>query len=136
MKRLIILTIAIVLTTFSIEAQNGKSLAALKKGDKILKWKNGYDKLVDVKFQDYLDDSFSMDVIKDITMKVLVKAKFKLKNRLTFVPVKVLLLTQEDTGENNAIVEFLGKNAYGVEGKSTSYFKFDKKGEVEHLFTR
>lgn len=136
MKRLIILFVALAITTISVEAQKGKSLAALKKGDKVLKWKNGYDKFVDVEFKDFLDKSFSMDTIKDVTMKVLVKAKFKLKNRLTFVPVKVILLTQEETGEHNAIVDFLGKNAYGVEGKSTSYFKFNKKGEVEHIITQ
>lgn len=119
----------------SILAQS-KHIALITKKSKVFEFKNGYGKKVDVQFVNYLDEKIDIEVIRKVAMSVMVKSKFKLKNRTSYVPLKLTLITSEDTGENNAIVEYLGKNSYGTESKSNSYFSFSKSGDVKYLLSK
>ena len=113
-----------------------KTLTLPTSDDKTFVWKNGYDDLIDVKFEYYLEEKIEKDVLDKIVMNVMVKSKFALKNQLSFVPRKLSLLKTESG--YSAISEFLGKNAYGTEGITKSYFSFvpEGDGQVTLLFSR
>lgn len=98
-------------------------------------WKDGYDKTVDVKFEYYLDEKLDQDVLDKIVMNIMVQSKFVLKNKLSFVPKKLTLLKTEDG--YSGISEFIGKNGYGVESLTKTYFSFvnEGDGQVKKLFS-
>lgn len=112
-----------------------KTLTLPSTDDTTFVWKDGYDELLDVKFEYYLDEEVEKGVLDKIVMNVMVKSKFVLKNQLSFVPRKLTLL-KTDSGYT-AISEFLGKNAYGTEGITKSYFSFvpEGDGQVKLLFS-
>ena len=64
----------------------------------------------------------------------MVKSKYKLKNKNSFIPKELLILKN---GEKfTASSKYLGTNSYGAEGESESFFEFNDKGEVTFLFNK
>ena len=99
------------------------------------KWKNGYDELVDVEL---LNLNFTAEDAEQINfdalfIEVMVKAKYRLKNRLSFVPKKLTLM-KRDNGEYTFTVDMYGKNAYGAESKIKAYFSIDNSGKITMEF--
>jgi hypothetical protein len=103
--------------------------------DKSFYWKNGYDKIVSVKFQNLMPKPITLDkaIFKSMVMDCMTKAKYKLKNKLSYVPVDLSIMKRE-TDEYVMIIKYLGKNAYGAESKESSYFTYDDKGEYKSSF--
>ena len=63
----------------------------------------------------------------------MIKAKFTLKNKLSFVPIKLSMMSKTEDSGNVAIVKYRGKNAYGTESSSTAYYSFTEEGEVTKM---
>tara|TARA_E500000178_G_C16712459_1_gene613313 strand:+ start:169 stop:564 length:396 start_codon:yes stop_codon:yes gene_type:complete len=99
-------------------------------------WKNGYEDLVDVKFEYLLQEKIDEEVLFYVVINVMTTSSLELKNRLSFVPRKLTLFKSEDG--YRAITEYIGKNAYGTESLLKSYFSFIPEGigDVELLYTR
>lgn len=113
--------------------QNTKPTITLPNTEsKSFNWKDGYDNIVSVKFIYMIKSKFDKEVLDKIVMSVMTKSKYKLKNKLSFVPKELTLMEMKD-GTYSAISKFYGKNSYGAEGKETAYFKFDKDGNVTGL---
>ena len=98
-------------------------------------WKNGNDEYVDVKFEYYLEEKIEKEILDKIVMNIMVQSKFVLKNKLSFVPKKLTLL-KTDSGYSG-VSEFVGKNGYGVESLTKTYFSFvnEGDGQVKKLFS-
>ena len=62
-----------------------------------------------------------------------IQEKFALKKTYSFVPKELMIFKVED--KYNGFTQYLGKNAYGAEGISKSYFEFDLEGNVVLKFT-
>lgn len=102
--------------------------------DKTFKWKDGYDKIVTVNFSNLLPGDKTMDekLFQSIVMNSMVKAKYNLKNKLSYVPRKLLIMQNEDG--YIVSVEYLGKNAYGAESELKSMFVYNTSGELISSF--
>ena len=77
-------------------------------------------------FANYADTLCNEAIVK-ITMKSLVESMYQLKNTLSFVPRRLVLMPSE--GKITAFVDFLGKNADGAESEVREYFTFTMDGE-------
>ena len=66
----------------------------------------------------------------------MVQSSFTLKNRNSFNPTKLNIL-KTDTGFS-AVSYYTGKNAYGTELESTTYFSFINEGDgsVKKIMTK
>jgi hypothetical protein len=109
-------------------AQKKKTTTLPKYDSKSFVWKGGDDKYYDVTFLYGLEEKIDKKILDDVVMNVMVKSKFVLKNQLSYKPKKLTIFKVED--KYNAISEFVGKNAYGVESESKSFFEFDLKGNI------
>jgi hypothetical protein len=98
-------------------------------------WKGGNDEFVDVKFAYYLEEKMEKEILDKVVMNIMVQSKYVLKNKYSFVPKKLTLM-KTDTGYSG-ISEFVGKNSYGVEGLTKTYFSFvnEGDGQVKKLFS-
>jgi hypothetical protein len=109
-------------------AQKKKTTTLPKYDSKSFVWKGGDDKYYDVTFLYGLEEKIDKKILDDVVMNVMVKSKFVLKNQLSFKPKSLTILKVENT--YSAICDFVGKNSYGVESASKSFFDFDLKGNV------
>ena len=105
------------------------------KNSKSFQWKNGADEFVNVEFKYYLPDSINLDqkILDKVVMKTMVKSKYKLKNKYSFVPKTLTILYSKKEGSYNAICKYLGANSYGAVSETKSYFKFTEDGEVTSI---
>lgn len=60
-------------------------------------------------------------------MRAIINSKHQLKNILSFRPIEVMFYSTEK--DLNISVEYSGKNSYGVENLSRSYFTFKNEGD-------
>lgn len=97
-------------------------------------WEGGNEELYEVKFTNGLKEELDKKIFDKVIMTMMVKSKYVLKNKYSFVPKK-LMLYKGKSGYSGS-TEFLGKNAYGAEGLSTAFFSFDLEGNVELLFSK
>ena len=103
---------------------------------KTFSWKGGDDKFYDVKFIYMVEgDKIPKDIMDNVVMNIMVKSKFQLKNKYSFIPKKLNLYDGED-GKYSGYIEYVGKNSYGVESIQKSYFEIDKEGTVTLLFSK
>lgn len=72
--------------------------------------------------KDYIIPQKKLDII---IMNAIVKCKFKLKNKLSFKPIEIGIINWED--RFGVIVEFSGKNEYGLDDVYLSLFSFTKE---------
>ena len=74
--------------------------------------------------------------LNNLIMNAVIKSKYKLNNKLSFRPIEVMVYKNEV--ELLIFVKYGGKNAYGVESFSSSYYTFINEGEgtIEHKFTK
>lgn len=98
--------------------------------DKTFKWKNGYDKIVEVNFLNFLSSEKKIDktIFDKMIMNSLVKAKYKLKNKTSFVP-RELSFMDSKKGGYIVTVKYLGKNSYGAESESKTMFLYHESGK-------
>jgi hypothetical protein len=103
--------------------------------DKSFNWKDGYDKIVVVKFENFLKDS-SIDnkTLNSMIVNSLTTSKYKLKNKVSFVPRVLTIMNDEKSGGYTVTTSYLGKNSYGAESQSKSYFKYDVEGNFIKSF--
>ena len=94
-------------------------------------WKNGYDELVEVEVKNLnlTDEDITQAVFDKLGVEIMVKAKFRLKNRLSFVPKKLTLMRMSD-GTLVATVLMYGKNAYGTEDEVRASYYFSSEGKI------
>ena len=94
-------------------------------------WKNGYDELVEVEVNNLnlTDEDITQEVFNKLGVEIMVKAKFRLKNRLSFVPKKLTLMRMSD-GTLVATVLMFGKNGYGVEDEVRASYYFSSEGKI------
>jgi len=104
--------------------------------DKSFTWKNGKDEYVLVAFlTNMTSDDITAEKFRSVVMNIMVKSKYQLKNKVSFIPKKLNLLKMDD-GTFSSTSTYLGANSYGAESESKSYFGFDSEGNVEFKFTR
>jgi TPR repeat protein len=91
--------------------------------EKSFYWKDGYGNMVEVKFNNLLNDMNVSDdsAVRGCMLGVLSGAKYELKNQLSFVPAELTLL--EDDEEITCGLKFRGKNAYGAESETITWRK-------------
>lgn len=113
---------------YSSEKKQGISIPNFT--DKTFYWKDGYDKIVQVSFFNLLSDVKEIDknLFQKMFMNSLIEAKYKLKNKVSFVP-KELSFMKDKKGGYIIKVKYLGKNAYGSESESSSLFSYDQNGD-------
>jgi hypothetical protein len=103
-----------------------------KANDKSFRWENGYKKVVDVKFLNILNDTIEKYQLEIIVPKIMMKAKYKCDNYLSYVPVELFLLNNHE-GEMIAQVKYNARNKYNAESERSSAFKISKELDVEDL---
>ena len=103
--------------------------------DKTFYWKDGYDKVVQVSFFNLLSDVKGIDknLFQKMVIKSLTDAKYKLKNKVSFVP-RELSFMKDKKGGYIIKVKYLGKNAYGSESENSSFFAYDQNGESSNSY--
>jgi hypothetical protein len=74
--------------------------------------------------------------LRSIIMNAVIKSKYKLKNILSFRPIEVMIYNGKE--DFVIYVKYAGKNAYGVDSMSESYFAFKNEGEgvITEMFTK
>ena len=103
---------------------------------KTFSWEGGDENHYDVKFTYMVEgDKIPKDVMDNVVMNIMVKSKFQLKNKYSYVPKKLNIYDGED-GKYSGYCEYVGKNSYGTELIQKSYYEIDKEGTVKLLFTK
>ena len=118
-------------------SQTEKTLRLPTSESKDFVWKNGEGTYVDVKFEYFVPKEviIEKEVLDKIVMNIMVKSKFKLKNKLSFVPKKLTIMYSEKDGTYSGICLYWGKNSYGVKSESTTYYSFTLDGEIKEIMT-
>ena len=100
-------------------------------------WKNGEGTYVDVNFSYLVPEEITIEkkILDKVVMNIMVKSKYKLKNKYSFIPKKLTILYSEKDGTYSGISKYIGKNGYGVESESTTYWSFDLEGEIKEIMT-
>jgi hypothetical protein len=132
-----VLLVSFLLLSFIGISQNAKTTTLPTYNSEKFVWKNGAGNYVDVKFQ-YLvpkEKNLTKEVLDNVVMNIMVKSKFKLKNQISFNPKKLTITYSEDDGTYTGISIYVGKNSYGVESESTTYFSITIDGEIEEMMT-
>lgn len=100
-------------------------------------WKDGYDAFVDVKFTNSVLNqegySLSEESLKEISIKALAAAPFRLKNELSFVPIELQVMGYQDS-LIVVTVKFRGKNSFGAESNSSGMWVFNRSDELVDEF--
>lgn len=131
MKRLMLL---VVLTNLLLSCGNNteKILDYPTIDAKTFYFEDGYKKQVKVKLTNLTvntTNEIDNNTLENIAYKSLYGAKHKIKNKLTYVP-KELTILSKDGGGYNTSVTFRGKNSMGVEFELKGYWVFNDKGEL------
>jgi hypothetical protein len=85
-------------------------------------------KTFDVSFKYALKEvEIPSERLNSIVMRAIINSKYQLKNTLSFRPIEVMIYSNKD--ELNISVEYSGKNSFGVESLSRSYFIFKNEGD-------
>lgn len=122
--------LSLTLTSFS------QSLTFPQMDSKSFTWKGGNDEFCEVVFKCLVkSDTITDEVLSNIVMNIMVKSKYELKNKYSFVPKEVMIYDNKEGGYSG-YSKYVGKNGYGSEGLLNSYFDISKEGEVELLFTK
>ena len=123
MKKLLIILLLVPLVSFS---QSELRLPTTVDTD--FTWKVADGTYVTVAFENDVDDSLLSDeVLQKVVMNVMTQSKFTLKIRNSFKPIKLMIFNNDDSF--NAVSIYTGKNAYGTELESTTYFSFTNEGD-------
>lgn len=129
-------------------------------------WEDGYDNIVEVVFTNYIKSDnivISDFIISSVVIDLMIKSKYSLKNKLSYVPKEVTLMSTIKPSEENkrkkkkkrrkkgdteknieievekmdttftGIITYYGKNSYGTEGESKCFNKFTLKGDIESI---
>jgi hypothetical protein len=91
-------------------------------------WKGGNGEYYEVEFLYSIEKKIDKEMLDRIVMKIMTKSKNILKNKYSFIPIKLTILDID--GVYKAISEFVSKNSYGVKGVTKSYFTIDTEGNV------
>lgn len=132
MKKLLILNLLLIIPFFCLSQTK---LPTIKSDS--FKWEEKEQKKTfDVNFKYFLKDVvIPQERLNSVIMNAIVQCKFKLKNRLSFRPIEVNIYSTEN--DLNIFVKYGGKNAFGVEMLSQSYFTFKNEEEInlQHILT-
>lgn len=94
-------------------------------------WENGYEELVKVKVENLnlTDEDITQAIFDRLGVEIMVKAKYRLKNKLSFVPKELRLMKMSD-GKMVATVLMYAKNAYGAESEVKAHYYFSADGKI------
>ena len=105
---------------------------------KTFKWEEKeQSKTYEVSLKYLLQDIvITQETLNSVIMNAVIQSKYKLKNRLSFRPIEVMIYGKDN--DLKIYVKYSGKNAYGVESLSESYFDFKNEGDgsVNHKLTK
>lgn len=96
-------------------------------------WMKGDNELVTVKFSYMMQEKIDKEILDKVIKNIMSKSMLSLNNPYSFVPKQLQIYKVED--KYKGYTEYLGKNAYGAEGISKSYFEFDLEGNVVLQFS-
>jgi hypothetical protein len=121
MKKVFIITMLLLTTTLI-----GQTIPT--KTSETFKWKNGKGEVVNVDF-DIIDTNNMIpnESIEEVVISSLVKAKWVLKNKLSYVPINIDLIYFEKNIA--ATVDFRGRNAYNAESEIQGVWVYDIEGK-------
>lgn len=101
--------------------------------DKVFKFKAGDEKNVDVFTTIFLNkkdlDTPGIEAINFMLDMAVLKGKYEVKNKYTFVPRKIYLFKSKNNYEWTIILEYTAQNDYGATKDSKSYYLFNNDGE-------
>lgn len=97
-------------------------------------WKNGYDKLVKVKFFNLIQDYVNDQQLKVIVPRVMIRTKYKCENELSYIPTELALMDAFDKNGIVAQVTYKAKTKYDVELLYTEVYRINKNLEIDELY--
>ena len=132
-----ILLIVFILQSFIGISQTEKTTTLPTSDSEMFVWKDGEGTYVDVEFSYYVPEEIIIekDILDKIVMNIMVQSKFKLKNKISFIPKKLTIMYSEKDGTYSGISRYWGKNGYGVKSESTTYYSFTLDGEIKEIMT-
>lgn len=95
-----------------------------------LNWKNGEGTYVKVDFVYKTTAKVPEARWRELIMDIMIKSKFRCKNKLSFVPKKLVFMSDEDTGGYSAILTQWCSNAYGTPSEVMVFFIMDAEGNI------
>jgi hypothetical protein len=118
-------------------SQTEKTTTLPTSESKTFVWKNGEGTYEDVKFEYFVPKEviIEKEILDKVVMNIMIKSKFKLKNKLSFVPKRLTIMYSEKDGTYSGICLYWGKNGYGVKSESTTYYSFTLDGEIKEIMT-
>ena len=95
---------------------------------------NGRDEPVLVKLNNanISEEDITNENLEKAIREALLKAKYSLKNKISFIPQEVGLVKTEEG--LSVVVFMIGTNSYGAEGEETVFFMFNENGEIIKSF--
>jgi hypothetical protein len=127
MKKFQFCSILVILLVFSFNCLS-QTLLPTKESKKFNWEESKQGKTFDVSFKYALKEvEIPSERLNSIVMRAIINSKYQLKNTLSFRPIEVMIYANKD--ELNISVEYSGKNSFGVESLSRSYFTFKNEGD-------
>jgi hypothetical protein len=134
MKKLLLFTFLAFL--FNLNCYSQTKLPTIKSSK--FSWEEKeQNKTFEVEFKYLVEDIIiPQERLNSVIMNAIIKCKYQLKNKLTFRPIELNIYKTDDNF--TVFVKYVGKNTYGVESLSQSYFTFKNEDEIniELLFTK
>lgn len=135
MKKLHLISFIVIILSFVNTCFSQTKLPT--KDSKFFSWEEAKQgKTFNVSFKYLIDSSeIPQERLDTIIMKAVINSKYQLKNTLSFRPIDVIIYGKEN--EFKLVVEYSGKNGYGVEIIAKSFFEFknESDGLLKLLFT-
>ena len=102
-------------------------------------WKNGEGVYVEVEFQYYVkDDEVAVKLTEkqfsEAVMNVMIKSKFTCKNKISFVPKQLMIMSNKEKTGYTMISTMWANNSYGSKGEHKAYFSLDLDGNITSQF--
>ncbi len=100
---------------------------------KSFKWEDGFENLVDVKYNHQMKDTIAESDLHVLAINVLLKTKFKCSNMMSFVPIELSILQKHAGGEINALMTYKAKKEDGTDNIEKVLYKIVENYEVVEL---
>jgi hypothetical protein len=102
-------------------------------------WKNGEGVYVAVEFQYYIkDDEVAVKLtdkqFSEAVMSTMIKSKFTCKNKISFVPRQMMIMSDKEKIGYTIIVTMWAYNSYGAKSEHKANFTLDSIGNITSQF--
>jgi len=132
MKKINILLAIVMIIGLSLQSISQDKLTIPTKDSTSFYWKNGKEEIVKVSFiaNSEVFDIMSEGCFSNCVISILSDAKFNLKNKRSYIPIKVAIISDEKGGVMSS-VEYVGTNSYGAELETeTMYIINPENGNI------